>query len=470
MLFSSLTFLFGFLPTLIILYFMVKNRKYKNIVLLVFSLLFYAWGEPKYIFLMLLTILIVYIFGILIDKFDKEKKFNLKKLSLILCIILVLGSLIVFKYSKFLIENINSIFNTKINLINVVMPIGISFYTFQILSYIIDLYNKKIKLQKNYFSLALYVSLFPQLIAGPIVRYETVEDEIDNRKETKEYIIAGTKRFIIGLSKKVIIANQMALLADLVFNNHNGSHGTSIIWLGTFAYTLQIYFDFSGYSDMAIGLGKIFGFHFLENFDYPYISKSVTEFWRRWHISLSSWFRDYIYIPLGGNKVNKLKWVRNILLVWMLTGLWHGAAWNFIIWGIYYGLLLLFEKLFLNKVLSKLPSIINWIYTFVIVMIGWMIFRSNTLNELLLFIKSMFSYKHTDWITILADNLSTFNSLVFIIPAFIFSFPIFKKLNENYSNKTVYEIILNIILLTLFLICIICLTSSSYNPFIYFRF
>lgn len=470
MLFSSLTFLFGFLSTLIILYFMVKNRKYKNIVLLVFSLLFYAWGEPKYIFLMLLTILIVYIFGILIDKFDKEKKFNLKKLSLILCIILVLGSLIVFKYSKFLIENINSIFNTKINLINVVMPIGISFYTFQILSYIIDLYNKKIKLQKNYFSLALYVSLFPQLIAGPIVRYETVEDEIDNRKETKEYIIAGTKRFIIGLSKKVIIANQMALLADLVFNNHNGSYGTSIIWLGTFAYTLQIYFDFSGYSDMAIGLGKIFGFHFLENFDYPYISKSVTEFWRRWHISLSSWFRDYIYIPLGGNKVNKLKWVRNILLVWMLTGLWHGAAWNFIIWGIYYGLLLLFEKLFLNKVLSKLPSIINWIYTFVIVMIGWMIFRSNTLNELLLFIKTMFSYKHTDWITILADNLSTFNSLVFIIPAFIFSFPIFKKLNENYSNKTVYEIILNIILLTLFLICIICLTSSSYNPFIYFRF
>lgn len=470
MLFSSLTFLFGFLSTLIILYFMVKNRKYKNIVLLVFSLLFYAWGEPKYIFLMLLTILIVYIFGILIDKFDKEKKFNLKKLSLILCIILVLGSLIVFKYSKFLIENINSIFNTKINLINVVMPIGISFYTFQILSYIIDLYNKKIKLQKNYFSLALYVSLFPQLIAGPIVRYETVEDEIDNRKETKEYIIAGTKRFIIGLSKKVIIANQMALLADLVFNNHNGSYGTSIIWLGTFAYTLQIYFDFSGYSDMAIGLGRIFGFHFLENFDYPYISKSVTEFWRRWHISLSSWFRDYIYIPLGGNKVNKLKWVRNILLVWMLTGLWHGAAWNFIIWGIYYGLLLLFEKLFLNKVLSKLPSIINWIYTFVIVMIGWMIFRSNTLNELLLFIKTMFSYKHTDWITILADNLSTFNSLVFIIPAFIFSFPIFKKLNENYSNKTVYEIILNIILLTLFLICIICLTSSSYNPFIYFRF
>lgn len=396
MLFSSLTFLFGFLPILLILYFIIKNRKYKNVVLLIFSLLFYAWGEPKYILLMLLTILIVYIFGILIDKFDREKKLTLKKLSLILCIILVLGSLIFFKYSNFLIENINSIFNTKINLINVIMPIGISFYTFQILSYIIDLYNKKIKLQKNYFSLALYVSLFPQLIAGPIVRYETVEEEIDNRKETKEDVIAGTKRFIIGLSKKVIIANQMALLADLIFNKHNGSYGTSIIWLGTLAYTLQIYFDFSGYSDMAIGLGRIFGFHFLENFDYPYISKSVTEFWRRWHISLSTWFRDYVYIPLGGNRVNKFKWIRNIILVWLLTGLWHGAAWNFIIWGIYYGLLLLFEKLFLNKLLNKLPSIINWLYTFIIVMIGWMIFRSNSLNELLLFIKTMFVYKQTD--------------------------------------------------------------------------
>ncbi len=470
MLFSSLTFLFGFLPILLILYFIIKNRKYKNVVLLIFSLLFYAWGEPKYILLMLLTILIVYIFGILIDKFDREKKLTLKKLSLILCIILVLGSLIFFKYSNFLIENINSIFNTKINLINVIMPIGISFYTFQILSYIIDLYNKKIKLQKNYFSLALYVSLFPQLIAGPIVRYETVEEEIDNRKETKEDVIAGTKRFIIGLSKKVIIANQMALLADLIFNKHNGSYGTSIIWLGTLAYTLQIYFDFSGYSDMAIGLGRIFGFHFLENFDYPYISKSVTEFWRRWHISLSTWFRDYVYIPLGGNRVNKFKWIRNIILVWLLTGLWHGAAWNFIIWGIYYGLLLLFEKLFLNKLLNKLPSIINWLYTFIIVMIGWMIFRSNSLNELLLFIKTMFSYKQTDWITILADNLSTFNSLIFIVPAFILSFPILKKIKEKYSGKTIYIILTNILLLMLFIMCIVYLTSSSYNPFIYFRF
>ena len=470
MLFSSLTFLFGFLPILLILYFIIKNRKYKNIILLIFSLIFYAWGEPKYIFLMLLTILIVYIFGILIDKFDKENKKILKKISLIICIILVLGSLIFFKYSNFLIENINLVFKAKFKPLNVVMPIGISFYTFQILSYIIDLYNKKIKLQKNYFSLALYVSLFPQLIAGPIVRYETVEEEIDNRKETKEDVISGTKRFIIGLSKKVIIANQMALLADLVFNKHNGTYGTTIIWLGTLAYTLQIYFDFSGYSDMAIGLGRVFGFHFLENFDYPYISKSVTEFWRRWHISLSTWFRDYIYIPLGGNRVSKFKWIRNIILVWLLTGLWHGAAWNFIIWGIYYGLLLLFEKLFFDKILKKLPTIVNWLYTFIIVMIGWMIFRSNSLNELLLFIKTMFIYKQTDWITILADNLSTFNALTFVLPAFILSFPIFKKIEAKYFDKTIYVILTNIILLILFIMCIVYLTSSSYNPFIYFRF
>lgn len=470
MLFSSLTFLFGFLPILLILYFILKKRKYKNIVLLIFSLIFYAWGEPKYIFLMLLTILIVYIFGILIDKFDKENKKILKKISLIICIILILGSLIFFKYSNFLIENVNLAFKAKIKPLNIVMPIGISFYTFQILSYIIDLYNKKIKLQKNYFSLALYVSLFPQLIAGPIVRYETVEEEIDNRKETKEDVISGTKRFIIGLSKKVIIANQMALLADLIFNKHNGAYGTTINMLGTFAYTLQIYFDFSGYSDMAIGLGKIFGFHFLENFDYPYISKSVTEFWRRWHISLSTWFRDYVYIPLGGNRVNKFKWIRNIILVWLLTGLWHGAAWNFIIWGIYYGLLLLFEKLFFDRILKKLPTIINWLYTFIIVMIGWMIFRSNSLNELLLFIKTMFVYKQTDWLTILADNLSTFNALMFVLPAFILSFPILKKIKEKYSGKTIYIILTNILLLMLFIMCIVYLTSSSYNPFIYFRF
>ncbi len=470
MLFSSLTFLFGFLPVLMILYFVVKPRKIKNIILLLFSLLFYAWGEPKYIFLMLITILIVYFFGLIIDKFDREKKKIPKKISLIICIILVVGNLIFFKYTDFFIGNINALLKSNIKSLSIILPIGISFYTFQILSYIIDLYNKKIKVQKNIISLSLYVSLFPQLIAGPIVRYETIEEEIDNRKENLNDIIDGTKRFIIGLSKKIIIANQMALLADMVFNNHTEAFGTSIVWLGTLTYTLQIYFDFSGYSDMAIGLGKIFGFHFLENFNYPYISKSVTEFWRRWHISLSSWFRDYLYIPLGGNRVSKIKWIRNILIVWLLTGFWHGAAWNFIIWGLFYAFLLLFEKLFFDKVLKKLPKIINWMYTFLIIMIGWMIFRANNLSELLLFIKLMFSYHKTDWTTILSDNLVTFNAIIYLIPAIILSFPVIDKIRKKYKDNTVYNIITDVILLGLFAVCIVYLVSSSYNPFIYFRF
>ncbi len=470
MLFNSLTFLFGFLPLLLALYFIVESRKIKNIILLLFSILFYAWGEPKYIFLMLITIIVVYVFGLLIDKFDRDKNKLLKKISLIICIILVVGNLIFFKYTNFFIENINNIFNSNIKILSIILPIGISFYTFQILSYIIDLYNKKIKVQKNILSLSLYVSLFPQLIAGPIVRYETIEDEIDNRKENIDDIINGTKRFIIGLSKKIIIANQMGIMADMVFNNHTPAYGTSIIWLGILAYTLQIYFDFSGYSDMAIGLGKIFGFHFLENFNYPYISTSITEFWRRWHISLSSWFRDYIYIPLGGNRVSKIKWIRNIFIVWLLTGFWHGASWNFIIWGLFYGLLLLCEKIFLDKILKKLPKFISWLYTIIIIMIGWTVFRANNLNELLYFIRTMFIYHKTDWLTILPNNLVNFNSIFFLIPAIILSFPIFKKLQEKYSNNIVYTIIMNIILLCLLFICVVYLISSKYNPFIYFRF
>ena len=470
MLFSSLTFLFGFLPLLIILYFIIKNRTYKNIILLIFSLIFYAWGEPKYILLMLFTILVVYLLGLLLDKYDKNKKYLQKKITLIISIVFVVGNLIYFKYTNFIIENINNIFNGNITIANIILPIGISFYSFQILSYIIDLYRKKIKVQKNFFSLAMYVVFFPQLIAGPIVRYETVEDEINNRKENINDIIKGTKRFIIGLSKKVIIANQMAIIADMVFNNYNNTYGTIILWLGAICYTFQIYFDFSGYSDMAKGLGKIFGFHFLENFNYPYISKSITEFWRRWHISLSSWFKDYIYIPLGGNRVKKLKWIRNVLIVWGLTGLWHGASWNFIIWGIFYGILLLLEKIVLNKYLEKTHDIIKWIYTIVIVVIGWTIFRANTLNDLIYFIKTMFIYKKTNWISILTTDLSIVNSLMFLIPAFIFSFPIIKKIKEKYENNIGYTIISNIILLGLLGICIVYLTSSSYNPFIYFRF
>lgn len=470
MLFSSLTFLFSFLPILLVVYFIFKNRTIRNVILLIASLIFYAWGEPKYIFLMLLTIFVIYIAGILIDNFDRQKKYKLKKVILIISIVFLIGSLVLFKYSDFIIQNVNVAFNMNFKLLNIVMPIGISFYTFQILSYVIDLYNGKIKLQKNYFSLALYVSFFPQLIAGPIVRYQTVEDEIDNRKESLEDVIIGSKRFIVGLSKKVLIANQMAIFADSIFNNFNNGYGTSIIWLGVLTYTLQIYFDFSGYSDMAIGLGKIFGFNFLENFDYPYISKSITEFWRRWHMSLSTWFRDYVYIPLGGNRVKKSRWLLNILIVWILTGLWHGAAWNFILWGLFYGLILIFEKLIFNKVLEKLPKFVRWLYSFVIIMFGWMLFRANNLHDIILLTKKMFTYTTTDWIAIISSNVSNFNSLLFVLPAFVLSFPIIKKLNDKFENNNMYNIITNVVLLGLLILCIVYLTSSNYNPFIYFRF
>ena len=329
MLFSSTTFIFIFLTLLLILYFPIKNIKYRNIILLIFSLIFYSWGEPKYIFLMLITVLIAYIFGLLIDKYRFEKRKS--KLFLIISVVLILLNLFIFKYLDFSIGIFNSIFKTNIGLSKLVLPIGISFYTFQILSYVIDLYWGKVGVQKNYFRLLLYVSFFPQLIAGPIVRYETVEKEISDRKTTLDGFINGFKRFIWGLAKKVIIANNVAIFCDYIYNNYS-SYGSNILWVAAICYTLQIYFDFSGYSDMAIGLGKMFGFNFLENFNYPYIATSITDFWRRWHISLSSFFRDYVYIPLGGNRVSKIKFIRNIFIVWLLTGIWHGASYNFILW------------------------------------------------------------------------------------------------------------------------------------------
>ena len=465
MLFSSLTFLFGFLPILLVFYFVIKNRKYRNIILLLFSLLFYAWGEPKYIILMLLTILVAYIFGILIGKDNKYKK-----IYLIICIVIMIANLVIFKYTNFILSNINLLTSSKIKENNLILPIGISFYTFQILSYIIDLYRGKVKVQKNFLSLAIYVSLFPQLIAGPIVRYETIENEINNRKESLADITLGLKRFIIGLGKKVIIANNMAILADNIFDKYTNSYGTAIIWIGVLSYTMQIYFDFSGYSDMAIGLGRIFGFHFLENFDYPYISKSITEFWRRWHFSLSSWFKDYVYIPLGGNRVSKAKWIRNIFIVWTLTGLWHGAAWNFIIWGIYYGLILILEKTLLNKLAKKVPKILNYIYTIILVMIGWMIFRTNNLKDIVVFLDRMFIYHKTDWLSIVSNNITLFVSAIFIIPAIILSFPLIKIIKNKIKKPILYNIIENIVLICILIICIMYLTSSSYNPFIYFRF
>ena len=469
MLFSSTTFIFIFLTLLLILYFPIKNIKYRNIILLIFSLIFYSWGEPKYIFLMLITVLIAYIFGLLIDKYRFEKRKS--KLFLIISIVLILLNLFIFKYLDFSIGIFNSIFKTNIGLSKLVLPIGISFYTFQILSYVIDLYWGKVGVQKNYFRLLLYVSFFPQLIAGPIVRYETVEKEISDRKTTLDGFINGFKRFIWGLAKKVIIANNVAIFCDYIYNNYS-SYGSNILWVAAICYTLQIYFDFSGYSDMAIGLGKMFGFNFLENFNYPYIATSITDFWRRWHISLSSFFRDYVYIPLGGNRVSKIKFIRNIFIVWLLTGIWHGASYNFILWGLYYAILLLIEKMVTGRYIEKLPKVLKILYSLFFITLGWVIFRVENINDLILVIKKMFSFNNTSFVTLFNNNAMLISTIPYIILGIFLSLPIDKWFKEKVdkSNSVILTLIEDLILGVLFGISIMFLVSNSYNPFIYFRF
>ena len=465
MLFSSLTFLYFFLPTVLILYFIINNRTWRNAVLLITSLVFYSWGEPKYVFLMLASTLAAWLCGLGMNK-AKERK-TLSRAILIISLILMLGSLAVFKYLNFFVENLNRIDGIALKVQNIARPIGISFYTFQILSYLIDLYWGKVSVQKSYFRFTLYVSFFPQLIAGPIVRYETVEREISLRHENWNDAVSGMRRFTLGLAKKVLIANNVAAVAVYIYSSN--SAGSGAYWLAAVCYTLQIYFDFSGYSDMAIGLGRIFGFHFLENFNYPYISKSVTEFWRRWHISLSSWFRDYVYIPLGGNRVKKQHWILNILIVWTLTGFWHGAQWNFILWGLYYAVLLLCEKLFWGKTLEKLPAAVRWLYTMFIVTVGWVLFDITDFSQLGHVLGVMFSFAPTRWLTLLSGDVSKLFNLAFIIPGILFSFPIAKKI--SFGKKSVASaIVVNCLYILLFALCIAFIISSSYNPFIYFRF
>ena len=410
---------------------------------------------------MLLSILVTYIAGIVINKSKN------KKIALFISILLLLSSLLFFKYYNFLIDNINSIFNINIVKSKLSLPIGISFYTFQAISYLIDVYRNKTKVQNNIFYLALYISLFPQLIAGPIVRYETIENEIRERKHTLDNVVNGIKRFIIGLSKKVIIANNMALIVDTIFDS-GSIPGTFIIYIAAICYTLQIYYDFSGYSDMAIGLGKMFGFSFLENFNYPYIAKSITDFWRRWHISLSSWFRDYVYIPLGGSRVKTIKIIRNILIVWLLTGFWHGASWNFIIWGLYYGILLLIEKFVLKNILEKIPNILKHLTTLFLVIIGWVIFRITDINTLLETLKYMFIFRGENIQQFILNNSNLIFNFYLIIPAIIFCIP-FKKIKFN-KDKFIPNLLINLFYIGLLLFNISILTSNTYNPFIYFRF
>ncbi len=466
MVFSTLTFLFAFFPAVCISYYLIPNRAYKNAVLLIFSLLFYSWGEPKYVVLMLASSLIAYIGGVFIDSLERLNKTKSKKAVFTLTVVLLVLSLFIFKYLNFTIDNLNEIFNSSIKIREITLPIGISFYTFQILSYVIDVYRKEISLQKNYFYLTLYVAFFPQLIAGPIVRYQTIEEEINTRRETFDAFVLGMRRFIIGLSKKVIIANNVGTVADIIYNGDVTIYGTQFYWLAAIAYALQIYFDFSGYSDMAIGLGKMFGFNFLENFNYPYISTSITEFWRRWHISLSSWFRDYIYIPLGGNRVKKSRWLFNIFIVWVLTGFWHGAEWNFVMWGLYYAILLVLEKLFLHKLLNKLPRFLCWMYTMVVILVGWVIFNLTTPTAIYQALWQMFSFNYTSTINAVISNTDILYS-VFYIPLGIICMLPWK--NKIYASK-IPDLALNAGCLLLLLICVTFIIGSTYNPFIYFRF
>ena len=465
MLFSSISFLYYFLPCVLIIYFCTP-KKFKNIILLLSSLLFYFYGEPVYILVMIGSIISGYIHGLLIDKYKKYKK-----VFLITSITISLGLLILFKYSNFIIDNINSIFNAKFALLNLALPIGISFYTFQILSYVIDVYNEKVAVQKSIIKLATYVSLFPQLIAGPIVRYSDIEKELSNRTHSFENMALGIRRFVIGLAKKILIANQLGEISNIFLQTDE----TSVIfyWMYGIAFCLQIYFDFSAYSDMAIGLGKMFGFHFLENFNYPYISKSITEFWRRWHISLSTWFRDYVYIPLGGNRVGKLKLLRNIFVVWCLTGIWHGANWTFIIWGLMFGILLIIEKIFLLKALDKIPKIFRHIYVLFVVMISFIIFNATDIRQAIYQIKGLFGINGETIIN--SYTLYYLKSyLVIFIIAIIGSTPLLKNIIEKLKQRSKINKIINlfepIAIMALLLISTAYLVDNSYNPFLYFRF
>ena len=465
MLFTSISFLYYFLPALIIIYF-ITPKKYKNIILLIASLLFYFYGEPKYVFLMIAEIIIAYIGAILIDKYKNQSK-NILIITLFIHVLL----LIIFKYTDFIIQTINDISNANIKLLNIALPIGISFYTFQIISYIIDVYNGKVKVQKNIIKLATYVSLFPQLVAGPIVRYQTVEKELDNRTHSFNNFAYGIRRFSIGLAKKVLIANA---LGELCSKASATSEKTIVFfWIFGISYMLQLYFDFSAYSDMAIGLGRIFGFHFPENFNYPYISKSITEFWRRWHISLSTWFKDYIYIPLGGNREGKYKQIRNILIVWLLTGIWHGANWTFLIWGLLFGVILIIEKLWLNKLMEKLPSFIRRIYVLFIVMILFIIFNSDNMSVALTNIKGLFGMNGEVFI-----NDYTIHYLKSYLPLLIIaSFgatPFIKifidKLRKNKYVNNIINILEPILIVIILVVVTSYLIDNSYNPFLYFRF
>jgi len=476
MVFSSLLFLFRFLPVVLILYFLAakifKSKIVTNTVLFVSSLIFYAWGEPVYVVLMIFSTIVDYTHGKLVQRFKDKGNIKAAKMAVLSSMIINLSLLGFFKYSDFMIGNINALFGLKIPLLNLPLPIGISFYTFQTMSYTIDVFRGDAKVQKNIITFGSYVALFPQLIAGPIVQYKTVAEELDNRKENIDDFASGVSRFVTGVGKKVLLANSAGLIWDSVFAMELSTMPALTAWIGILAFTFQIYFDFSGYSDMAIGLGRMFGFHFLENFNYPYLSKSITEFWRRWHISLGTWFKEYVYIPLGGNRKGPAKHIRNIFAVWLLTGIWHGANWNFIIWGVYFGILLLIEKFFLLKFMQKLPGFIGHIYTMFLVIISWAIFKIEDMGQLGKYLGAMFGaggkFADGETLYLLLGNIILF--IIFIFAATPLPKFLGDKLMNKMGNGVCAGVIHNAVLIGIFLLSTAYLVASSYNPFLYFRF
>ena len=467
MLFSSIIFIFYFLPLTLLAYYVVPAEKLniRNMILLIASLIFYSWGEPVYVFLMIYSAIFNYYMAMQIT--SEQQRGGTGKKNLIFTIVINLFILGFFKYFGFLMDTVNSVFNTDIHYTALALPIGISFYTFQGLSYIFDVYRRKVKPQKSLLKFALYLSLFPQLIAGPIVKYRDVEKQLDNRKFCIKNFGNGTERFILGLGKKVLLANSFGSVHAYVLGLPDSKVSVLVYWLGIFAYTLQIYFDFSGYSDMAIGLGKMFGFDFIENFNYPYISKTITEFWRRWHMSLSTWFKEYVYIPLGGNRVTVPRHILNLLIVWSLTGLWHGANWNFVMWGLYYGVILILEKYIFGEYIEKLPDVFKHIYVMLVVMTGWVFFSITNISKAFSFIGIMLGAGKYPFADSTAFYVLRTNIVLFIIGT-VCSTPYiikwFRELCEKHKKTGI------VILFTVMLISCAYLVYGSYNPFLYFRF
>lgn len=466
MLFSSISFIYVFLPAVCFLY-LITRKELHNPILLIASIIFYAWGEPRYLAIMLVTIMVNYLGALMIEKYPLKKK-----LTLVFTVAVNLGFLVYFKYFNFILGNINALLHTNIDFIKVIMPIGISFYTFQAMSYLIDVYRGECKAQKDIYKLALYICLFPQLIAGPIVKYHDVAEQIDSREVNFEKVDIGVKRFIIGLAKKMLIANAMGAVADKIFIQAPDTFTPLVAWIGSFAYSLQLFYDFSGYSDMAIGLGLIFGFRFMENFNYPYISKSITEFWRRWHISLSTWFKQYVYIPLGGNKISPNRTYINLAVVFFLTGLWHGASWNFIFWGLWNGFFIILEKMtgWHKETDKPFINFLKHIYTIFIFVLGWVMFRADNMHYAAIYLKNMFGLVKVHDVAYAINYYGdTVEVLTFII-AVICAMPVFSKILEIKQERKILRSIVNIWLIILFILSTAAIAASTYNPFIYFRF